>query len=147
MIPLLSPRARAALAVVAEIALRQHVGPVKAASVANALGETPRRFEILLQRLVAAEVLESVRGQSGGYNLAREAYKTPLLPIIEIAESIVFGAPEPTARSALMRDAVDPVLADAAKGFRRELTRLTVADLVRAHDAARLAANPREAAE
>lgn len=68
---LLQSRPALAIAVVVDVALHGGRGTVSAADIAERLGLARRGLEPILQPLSRAGVLNSTRGPSGGYRLAR----------------------------------------------------------------------------
>ena len=68
---LVSRKSRYALRAVLELALRQGQGPVKIAEIAASQAIPLRFLEIILSQLKQAGLVESRRGNAGGYLLAR----------------------------------------------------------------------------
>jgi Rrf2 family protein len=88
----------------------------------------------LLRLLVAmsrARLLRSLKGPNGGYNLGKPAKEITLLDVIEAVEGPLVGRADPTVNPP---DALDKRLEDvstaATESMRKELSRVTVADLV-----------------
>jgi Rrf2 family transcriptional regulator, iron-sulfur cluster assembly transcription factor len=82
----LLPRvARAAVLAVLDVALHARGRPVSSKELAARHALPPRRLESLLQALVRAGVLKSVRGPSGGYELAKERRRLTLADILRVA--------------------------------------------------------------
>jgi Rrf2 family iron-sulfur cluster assembly transcriptional regulator len=82
---LLPRAARAALLAVLDIALHARGRPVSSKELAARHALPPRRLEGLLQALVHAGVLKSLRGPSGGYELAKERRRLTLADILRVA--------------------------------------------------------------
>jgi len=83
---MLLPRAaRAALLAVLDVALHARGRPVPSKELAARHDLPPRRLEGLLQALVRAGVLKSLRGPAGGYELARERRRLTLAEIVRVA--------------------------------------------------------------
>ncbi len=82
---LLPRAARLALMATLDIALHARARPVSSKQLATRYNLPPRRLETLLQALVRAGVLKSVRGPLGGYELARERRRLTLAEIVRVA--------------------------------------------------------------
>jgi Rrf2 family protein len=82
---LLPRTARSALLAVLDVALHSRGRPVSSRELAARHKLPPRRLEGLLQALVHAGVLRSLRGPSGGYELARERRRLTLAEIVRVA--------------------------------------------------------------
>jgi Rrf2 family protein len=59
---------------------------VPATDMASALGVSEAHLSKVLQRLVHAGLVESVRGRTGGFRLAKDGRKTSLLDVYEAIE-------------------------------------------------------------
>ena len=121
---LLTTRVRLAVAAVCEIADRPMTSLASTHALADRFGVCRRYFEVPLQALRRAGLLEGVRGPSGGYRLARPAAEISVLDILRALEP-----PE--------TDALPAALFYACEKFLAELGRISVADL-RERDPARL---------
>jgi len=83
---MLLPRAaRFALLAVLDVALHARARPVSSKELAARHDLPPRRLESLLQALVRAGILKSLRGPSGGYELARERRRLNAAEIVRVA--------------------------------------------------------------
>ncbi len=82
---LLPRAARAALLAVLDISLHARGRPVSSKELAARHALPPRRLEGLLQALVHAGVLKSLRGPSGGYELAKERRRLTLADVLRVA--------------------------------------------------------------
>ena len=109
-------------------------GPVPAATIARSGKYPPRFLYRVLRRLVDAGLLTGTSGPGGGYSLARPARKITLLEIVTAVE----GKPSATkltaispAQRAAMRT-INGLTEQAAKRFRQDLARVTLARLVAA---------------
>jgi Rrf2 family protein len=60
-----------------------HDGPLTTGEIARRLGVSPNHLSKVLQRLVKLGLVGSVRGRSGGYQLARPANRVSLADIYE----------------------------------------------------------------
>jgi Rrf2 family protein len=107
--------------------------PISANSLANG-GTAPKRFLLhILRSLVTHGVLVSSRGAEGGYCLARPPSEITLLEIIEAFDSSVSASvPEVPAIDTEIHDRLCQSLEAASESARRELQKLTLADLLAA---------------
>jgi Rrf2 family protein len=135
---LLSRRGYLALAAVADIAIHARAAPVAAKALAARLNLPPRHLESLLQDLVHANILKSVRGPRGGYELARErrriAAASVLRPVSESEENNV----EKTGNCRLVREVIAPIVDAAGRAFLDELDTITIDDICRRAEALKL---------
>lgn len=80
-----------ALRAVLELGKREGAGPVAISEIAEAQ-EIPVRFlQAILRQLKQAGLLESVRGKSGGYQLARKASAIGVEEIIGLIDGPMIG--------------------------------------------------------
>lgn len=92
-----------------------------------------RYLEPMLQKLVRAGILKSVRGPQGGYILGRERRRISLTDIARVLEK---DDALPKAGTALGEAVLLPLMGDLQKSWRKELEAITLADLcARASDA------------
>lgn len=82
---ILGRHARFALLATLDVALHARGRPVSSKELAARHDLPPRRLEALLQALVRAGVLRSLRGPAGGYELARERRRICVGEIVRIA--------------------------------------------------------------
>ena len=131
---LLSNRNLFAIAAVLDIATHSRVTKARAANaIAAAFGPTmrPRYLEAMLQGLVHANVLLSVRGPHGGFRLGRPTSEISVADIIAGAEtSLIYDKREP-ALPKIVAKVVKPLINGAGEPFLANLARLTVADLLK----------------
>jgi len=121
----LLPRAvRLALMATLDIGLHARARPVSSKQLAARYDLPPRRLESLLQALVRAGILKSVRGPQGGYELARERRR---LTLAEIARAAL-GA-EGEDEGAPVEKALCVVLEDVEMGLFERLEQATLDDL------------------
>lgn len=125
MIPVLSRRARSALAAVLDVALLARGKPLPARSLAARYDLAPRQFETVLQDLVRSGLLKGVRGPRGGYELARERRKISLGDIVRA----IVDPPDQAASAATA--GLDRVLAEASAAFMAHLDAVSVEDVTR----------------
>jgi len=128
---LLSRRSRLAIAAVVDVALHARPQPVAAKALANRHNRPPRHLETLLQGLVKAHILKGVRGPRGGYELARERRRISAGDIVRAAMNDGGLENEATPAAAILREVVDPMIANAGEIFLSALDGVTVDDLCR----------------
>ncbi|MGA8172931.1 MAG: Rrf2 family transcriptional regulator [Methylocystis sp.] len=96
---MLLPRAaRFALLAVLDVSLHARARPVSSKELAARHDLPPRRLESLLQALVRAGILKSLRGPSGGYELARERRRLTAAEIVRVALRVEGDEAEADAR-------------------------------------------------
>jgi Rrf2 family transcriptional regulator, iron-sulfur cluster assembly transcription factor len=126
---LLPRSARLAVLAALDIALYARARPVSSKALAARHELPPRRLESLLQALVRAGVLKSLRGPQGGYELARERRRLTLGEIVRVA--LRADAEEETNGAGLrLLDAVlEPVIAKAEEELLAQLDAITLDEL------------------
>ncbi|WP_131115066.1 RrF2 family transcriptional regulator [Lichenihabitans psoromatis] len=133
---MLSRRTLFAIAAVLDTARLARSKPLPAKSLAARHDVAPRQFESLLQILVRADILKSLRGPHGGYELARERRR---ISLGDIARAIDTAKADPKIDSAppsrLLGDVIKPTIADATAAFLDRLDQTTIEDLCRRADA------------
>lgn len=82
----ITTRSRYGVRAMMELALREGTGRVQAQEIAAAQDISPGYLEHLLAALRKASLVRSVRGQHGGYELARAAEQITLREIVEALE-------------------------------------------------------------
>ncbi len=123
----LLPRpARFALMATLDVALHARGRPVSSKALAARHDLPPRRLETILQALVRAGILKSVRGPAGGYALARERRRLSVGEIVRVALRV---AGEPDAAPALLAAVLEPMIASAEEGALQRLDEMTLDDL------------------
>lgn len=123
----LLPRpARFALMATLDVALHARGRPVSSKELAARHDLPPRRLETLLQTLVRAGILKSVRGPAGGYELARERRRLCVGEIVRVA----LRAEEETDQApALLVAILEPLIAEAEEATLARLDEITLEDL------------------
>ena len=113
------------------LAKMQSDRPVPCSELAK-IGKMPQRFLLqILHCLVTRGILESAPGASGGYYLARPASTITLLDIVEAFDFPLQPAvPEMKGLSLPMRQQLMASATKISAATRRELQRVTIADLV-----------------
>jgi Rrf2 family protein len=127
---LLSRRSLLAIAAVVDVALHARPHPVAAKALAARHDLPPRHLETMLQALVRAGVLKGVRGPRGGYELARERRR---ISAGEVVRAVMLEPEEavPLVSSPLMRDVVEPMVAQASNAFLSVLDEVSIDELCR----------------
>ena len=129
-----------AIAAVIDIALHARGRPVAAKALASRHRLPPRHLEPVLQALVREGILRGVRGPRGGYELAKDQTRISANEILRAAGTVdAEGEPGPGG-SPLLNQVVLPALEQAEKAFSASLARISIADLVRAAEGTRRAA-------
>ena len=82
----LSQKCRYALRAIFELAKRQGCGPATIASIAEVQAIPPRFLELILAQAKQAGFVESKRGKTGGYLLARDARDIAVSDVIRVFE-------------------------------------------------------------
>jgi Rrf2 family cysteine metabolism transcriptional repressor len=88
----LTSRSEYALLALAHLARHAKLGALSVSSIAEAQGIPPKFLEQILLMLKRSRVVQSVKGQHGGYRLARPAAKITLAEVIRLVD----GALAPT---------------------------------------------------
>ena len=92
----ISKKCQYALKAVFELAWRNSGKPVKTYSIADAQRMSPRFTEIILNELKHGGYVESRRGNTGGYLLARDAAEITVREVIEYIQGPISLVPEAT---------------------------------------------------
>ena len=110
-----------------DVALHALGRPVSSRELAARHDLPPRRLEALLQALVRAGILRSLRGPAGGYELARERRRICVGEIVRVAmRQEDEGTPSKTA---VLDALVDPLLERAEERALACLDEVTLDDL------------------
>jgi Rrf2 family cysteine metabolism transcriptional repressor len=127
----LSRKCQYALQAALELALRHGAGPVKIPDIAEAQGIPPRFLEMILNELRLAGIVESRRGNTGGYMLARPAHRITAAEVLGCFESPIFG-PRDTKNQApgFGSHALTQLWAEVAKVISEVCDNVSLADLV-----------------
>lgn len=124
---LLPRSARFALMATLDVALHARGRPVSSKQLAARHDLPPRRLETILQALVRAGILKSVRGPAGGYALARERRRLSVGEIVRVALRAEEEAPDMA--PPLLAAVLDPIIAQAEEGALKRLDDVTLDDL------------------
>ncbi len=128
---LLPRAARAALLAVLDVALHARGRPVSSKELAARHALPPRRLEGLLQALVHAGVLKSLRGPFGGYELAKERRRLTLADIVRVALRVdeEEGLPTQHLAPVSLEAAIAPALEEIEADILQRLEGVTLDDL------------------
>lgn len=123
-------RGMVAVAIVLDVAFHGSGDTVvSAADLAERTGMARRTLEPLLQTLSREHILDSTRGPSGGYRLARPARLIKLTDVISVGlNSLEETAPDLTGR--LQRAVVGPLWDEFDACLQTQTNALTVEDLI-----------------
>ncbi|MBI5312514.1 RrF2 family transcriptional regulator [Methylocystis hirsuta] len=124
---LLPRTARFALMATLDVALHARGRPVSSKQLAARHDLPPRRLETVLQALVRAGILKSVRGPAGGYALARERRRLCVGEIVRVALRAEEEAPD--VAPPLLSAVLEPIIAEAEESALRQLDDVTLDDL------------------
>ncbi len=126
----LLPRpARLALMAALDVALYARTRPVSSKALAARHDLPPRHLESMLQAMVRAGILKSVRGPSGGYELARERRRLYVGEIVRVALRADEAANGGGEGSRLLEQVLQPVFAEAEKTALAKLDTISLDDL------------------
>jgi Rrf2 family transcriptional regulator, iron-sulfur cluster assembly transcription factor len=136
---LLSRRSMLGIAAVVDVAVHGRLAPVAAKLLAARHTLPPRHLETLLQAFVKMGILKGVRGPRGGYQLANERRKITAGDIVRAAmNSQIDDDAYPSPQSQLVEQIVAPAVRTAGDVFLKELDLITVEDLCRDAEKARV---------
>lgn len=117
-----------ALMATLDVAIHARGRPVSSKELAARHDLPPRRLETLLQALVRAGILKSVRGPAGGYELARERRRLGVGEIVRIA--LRADAEESGERApALLAAVLEPLFAEVEESALNRLDDFTLEEL------------------
>lgn len=123
----LLPRpAKFALMATLDVALHARGRPVSSKELAARHDLPPRRLETLLQALVRAGILKSVRGPAGGYELARERRRLCVGEIVRVA---LRAEEESEPAPALLAAVLEPLIYETEEAALARLDDITLEDL------------------
>jgi Rrf2 family protein len=100
-----------------------------AAEIAERLGAARRGIEPVLQALVRAGILDSLRGPRGGYRMARAPREVSLREVAEAAQDAPGEAPAPAGR--LAAAVTTPLWGDLEAAVAERLGAQSVEDLLK----------------
>jgi Rrf2 family transcriptional regulator, iron-sulfur cluster assembly transcription factor len=123
----LLPRpAKFAVMATLDVALYARGRPVSSKELAARHDLPPRRLETLLQALVRAGILKSIRGPAGGYELARERRRLCVGEIVRVA---LRAEEESEPAPALLAAVLEPLIAETEEAALARLDEITLEDL------------------
>jgi len=129
----LSPRCRYALRAIFELARRNGESSTSIGVIAKCQSIPPRYLELILAQAKLAGFVQSKRGRTGGYALARDSRDISVADVIRAFDGPIFvgetvdAAPPPDAAYAF-----SDIWQEASAALNRALEGATFADLVRA---------------
>lgn len=118
-----------ALMATLDVALYARIRPVSSKALAARNDLPPRHLESMLQALVRAGVLKSVRGPYGGYELARERRRLCVGEIVRVAMRVDADAEEPNKKPRLLEAVLQPVIDEVEEFALTRLDDVTLDDL------------------
>jgi Rrf2 family protein len=123
-----------ALGVFATVHLADHGkrGPVQARNLADALGVPIDYLVKILQQLVKARILTSVRGPKGGFHIQKKPAEITLLDVVEAIEGPVEGIlsiRREVRGKTRAKDRIESTCQEAASYARSLLSGTTIRDL------------------
>ncbi len=129
---MLPRRTLLAVAAVLDVARLGRANPLPAKSLAARHDLAPRQFETLLQALVRADILKSLRGPHGGYALARERRRISLGDIARALEPAkARAAASRSGKAGLLEAVVIPAVNQATAAFLQKLDATSLEALYR----------------
>lgn len=123
-----------ALEAVVDVAYNSSADPTQARDITKRQGIPQRYLEQVMQKLVRAGVLKSVRGPRGGYRLARERRRITVGEIVRVvygAERVTRGLLAMEPGSDLAEKVIRPLWCEVRDNFYREMDTITLEDLCR----------------
>ena len=92
----------------------------------------PKRFLLkVLKPLVNAQVLQSIKGPSGGYRLAKPASDISILDIVEAVEGPILGfAPVGKDPNHPLNRRLEQICKQTAEQIRKQLGKVKIADII-----------------
>lgn len=126
---LLPRAARLALMAALDVALHARGRPVSSKALAARHDLPPRHLESMLQAMVRAGILKSVRGPSGGYELARERRRLCVGEIVRVALRAEGAVESGGKASRLLEEIVEPAFEEAEDAALARLDQITLDDL------------------
>ncbi|MCX7678784.1 MAG: Rrf2 family transcriptional regulator [Spirochaetes bacterium] len=129
----LSTRARYGIRAMVMIATNRGQSPIDLNVIAKEQGISKKYLHALLVQLKRAGMLESIRGKSGGYRLAKKPDEITLLEVyealegnIDLVDCLIDEARCARARNCLARN----IWQRLSNAMRKELSSVTLADVV-----------------
>jgi Rrf2 family iron-sulfur cluster assembly transcriptional regulator len=118
-----------ALMATLDVALYARVRPVSSKALAARNDLPPRHLESMLQALVRAGVLKSVRGPYGGYELARERRRLCVGEIVRVAMGVDAAAEQAEYKPNLLESVLQPVIDEVEEFVLARLDMVTLDEL------------------
>ncbi len=144
----LTKKMRYALEAVVDIAYNARPEPVQSREITQRQGIPQRYLEQVMQQLVHASILKGVRGPRGGYTLARERRRISVGEIIRvIGDTDDNDAEKIETVSALGQTVINPLWDEMQAEMMRRFDGITVEELCKRADAAKVAPEQRKQAD
>lgn len=118
-----------ALMAALDVALHARSRPVSSKALAARHDLPPRHLESMLQALVRAKILKSVRGPAGGYELARERRRLSAGEIVRVALGVEGSVKGGGKVSGLLQEILEPAIQEAEHMALTRLDKITLDDL------------------
>lgn len=112
--------------VVVFVAVRSCAAPVSQKQVSEAFGCSVRYFETSIQALVRHGLLKSVKGNKGGYSLAKEKRKITLADIYSVYRECEQSYDDEAIHSEFGKNFMPPVLESVENTLQELLNAITV---------------------
>lgn len=137
-----------ALEAIVDIAYNARPDPVQSKEITRRQGIPQRYLEQVMQQLVHAGILKSVRGPRGGYTLARERRRISIGEIVRIVAEMDPETEElPPPGSALAMQVVRPMWDGLCDEIWQRLDAITIDDLCQRARTQRIDAGAKERAD
>ncbi len=144
----LTKKMRYALEAIVDIAYNARPEPVQSREITQRQGIPQRYLEQVMQQLVHANILKGVRGPRGGYTLARERRRISVGEIIRVIDDADGDDAEKTETvSALGQTVINPLWDEMQVEMMRRFDSITVEDLCKRADTAKVAPEKRKQAD
>jgi Rrf2 family protein len=113
---------------------KEKITTVPSHLIAEESGIPPRFLLKVLKPLVGARVLNSIKGPSGGYSLARPANEITMLEIIEASDNPIRGTVPRDAKDGVsgLQKRLEQVCGQTADMVRKQLGKVKVSELAAA---------------
>ena len=145
--PRLTRKMLFALEAIVDIAYNARPDPVQSKEITRRQGIPQRYLEQVMQQLVHAGILKSVRGPRGGYTLARERRRISIGEIVRIVADMDPETEELPPGSALAVQVVRPLWDSLCDEMWQRLDSVTIDDLCQRARAHRIGVESKERAD
>ena len=145
--PRLTRKMLFALEAIVDIAYNARPNPVQSKEITRRQGIPQRYLEQVMQQLVHAGILKSIRGPRGGYTLARERRRISIGEIVRIVADMDPETEELPPGSALAMQVVRPLWDSLCDEMWQRLDSVTIDDLCQRARAQRIGVESKERAD